>query len=196
LPVALAIVFGVVMITGFLPAIVWWNAWPPMGRATSRTPVIDLSLRNCCAHAWPCSSPEATLQVTTFTGCPPTPPSFSLRNFTAAPAAAEPSGKLGTPPSSLMSPNVMGDLDESAAPAVPPTYVDSWLVACSRPAPALGDVLDVEPEPELDPESLSPHAAIASAATTHAAAALKPRIGLLLMTLSSIAFGPTRDPDA
>src|SRR5215218_2119199 len=160
------------MITGFLPAIVWWNAWPPMGRATSRTPVIDLSLRNRCAQACPCSSPEATLQVTTLAGCPPTPPSFSLRNFTAASAAAEPSGKLGTPPSSLMSPNVMGDLDEFAAPAVPPTYFDSWLVAWSRPAPALDDVLDVEPpEPELEPESLSPHAAIASAATTHAAAA-------------------------
>src|SRR4051794_8083365 len=100
-----------------------------MGRATSRTPVTDLSLRNRCAQAWPCSSPEATLHVTTLTGCPATPPSFSLRNFTAASAAAEPSGKLGTPPSSLIIPNVMGDLDESAAPAVPPPYFDSCVVA-------------------------------------------------------------------
>src|SRR4051794_35783684 len=147
-----------------------------MGRATWRTPVTDLSLRNCCAQVWPCSSPEATLHVTTLTGCPPTPPSFSLRNFTAASAAAEPSGKLGTPPSSLMSPNVMVDFDESAAPAVPPTYFDSWLVAWSRPALALDDVLDVEPpelelELELEPESLPPHAATANAANTHAAAA-------------------------
>src|SRR3954452_15697302 len=124
LPVALAGVFGDVMITGFLPAIVWWKACAPTGRVTSRTPLTALSLRNFCAHVWPCSSPDATRQVTSLTGCPSTPPSLSLRNLTAAFAAVEPSGKLGTPPSSLMNPKVIGDFEESAAPAFPPTYCE------------------------------------------------------------------------
>src|SRR3954469_23425789 len=112
------------MTTGFLPPIVWWKACEPTGSVTSRTPWSLESLRNFCAQVWPCSSPDATRQGTSLTGWPPTPPSFSLRNCTAALAATEPSGKLGTPPSSLMKPNVIGDFDESAAPALPPTYAE------------------------------------------------------------------------
>jgi hypothetical protein len=87
----------------------------------------------------------------------------------------------------LIIPKVIGALDESAAPAVPPTYFESCVVALSSPALLLSDdALDLEVlEPELVPESLPPHAATANAANTHAAAAAKPRIGLLLMTLSS-----------
>src|SRR3954447_5538462 len=176
------------MITGFFPPIVWWKACEPTGRVTSRTPCSEESLRNFCAHVCPCSSPEATRQGTSLTGWPPMPPSFSLRNFTAAFAATEPSGKLGTPPSSLMKPKVIGDFDVSAAPGVPPTNFDSWDVALSRAAPVSADALEVEPlelELELELESLPPHAATARAATRHAAAAPKPRLALLLMNLSS-----------
>jgi hypothetical protein len=94
--------------------------------------------------------------------------------LTAAFAAAEPSGKLGTPPSSLMNPKVTGDFDESAAPAVPPTYVEKrWTAAF-----VAADVEPVSPVPappgldelELELPSLPPHAPTATVSATDAIA--------------------------